>query len=226
MPDLKWNRRWGEQARQYAEGHPYFSKHSMYGLQWGHPLHGTAKFVVPEYIQPRMVDADTVLEIGPGGGRYTQFLLDCSHLILVEYNTEFFAILEELYGDKGPKLSFVTSDGSSLPGVPDQSVDFVFSFDCFVHLDIPLIRGYLADIGRVLAPDGYAVIHYADKNKEAAQKQGSNFSPTTSEKMRELVTEAGYEITKEDIKRISHSSIMEIRYRTNSVTRNGSHKGR
>ena len=200
------------QARQYSEGDASFAKHSMYGLQWGHPLQGSGRFVVPEYVEPRMAEADTVLEIGPGGGRYTQYLLDCSYLILVEYNTEFFPILEDLFSGKGPELSFVTSDGASLPGVPDKTVDFVFSYDCFVHLDIPLIEGYLSEIARVLAPHGRAVIHYADKTKEMAQKQGANFSPTTPETMRGLVEAAGFEITKEDTQRISHSAIMDIRY--------------
>jgi SAM-dependent methyltransferase len=47
--------------------------------------------------------------------------------------------------------------------VPDASLDFVWSFDSVVHMDPPVVRAYLREIGRVLRPGGSAVVHHADK---------------------------------------------------------------
>jgi ubiquinone/menaquinone biosynthesis C-methylase UbiE len=93
--------------------------------------------------------------------------------------------------------------------VPDKSVDFVFSFDCFVHLDLPLIETYLREIRRVLrSPESIAVLHYADQRKPLAQEKGTSFSPTDPTIMRRLVEAAGLKILAEDTERISHSAIM------------------
>jgi SAM-dependent methyltransferase len=211
MPDLDWNKRWGEQAKAFLEGDKYFNQHEIYGYQWGDPHQTSAAFIVPEYLQEYLRPEFTVLEIGPGGGRYTQFLGDCKKLYMVEYNTQFFPILKNLLSHSPAEKHYIRSPGCSFAEVPSGSIDFVFSFDCFVHLDIPLIEGYLSEIKRVLASKGIAVIHYADKRKPMAQKQGTNFSPTTPEIMHRLLNEAGFSIIKEDTERISHSAIVAFR---------------
>ena len=213
MPDLDWNKRWGEQAKDFQNGDEYFNRQKIYGYQWGDPkaANYSASFVLPEYLQEYSQHANTILEIGPGGGRYSQFLGNCEDLYLVEYNTEFFPILEDLLQKEPCKKHYIASGGAEMPGVPEQSVDFVFSFDCFVHLDEPLIRGYLDEIKRVIKPDGISVIHYADKRKKGAQAQGSNFSDMTPDKMKSLLQEHGFQIVKEDTERISHSAIAAFR---------------
>lgn len=214
MPDLDWNKRWGEQAKQYKQGDPYFAKHKIYGYQWGNPLETTANFVPAEFIGPYLANDSVVCEIGPGGGRYSQYLQSAKQLYLVEYNTEFFELLGTVLKDSTCEKIYVHSPGSSLPGIQDKSIDLVFSFDCFVHLDIPLIKGYLEEIKRVLKPSAVAVIHYADKTKPAAQAQGTNFSNTTPEIFRQLLDEFGFSIIKEDTARISHSAIVAFRVGT------------
>lgn len=48
-----------------------------------------------------------------------------------------------------------------LPAIPTASVDYVFSFDTFVHFDPPLFDAYLGEIARVLRPGGVLHLHYA-----------------------------------------------------------------
>lgn len=208
MPNLDWNKRWGNQAEAFSDGDEYFNRNKIYGYQWGDPLKTTAKFVVPEYILEYLTDESVVLEIGPGGGRYSQFLVNSKKLYMVEYNPQFFPILEKLLEGSPSERVYVQSPGSSLPGIPDRSIDFLFSFDCFVHLDIDLINGYLEEISRVLKLDGIAVIHYADKRKELAQKKGTDFANTTPEIMEEILKAQGFQIKKHDTERISHSAIV------------------
>src|SRR5207245_11411542 len=40
------------------------------------------------------------------------------------------------------------NDGRSLSMIPDASVDFVFSFDSFVHLPREIVEGYLNELRR------------------------------------------------------------------------------
>jgi ubiquinone/menaquinone biosynthesis C-methylase UbiE len=209
VPDLAWNRRWGEQARAFERREPFFAKHEIYGYQWGDPRQTTAAFVIPEFIAPYLKKGGVTLEIGPGGGRYSQFLKESGTCIFVEYNPEFFPILRRMFEGSKCAIECIHSTNCTFPAVPDKSVDFVFSFDCFVHLDLPLIETYLREIRRVLrSPESIAVLHYADQRKPLAQEKGTSFSPTDPTIMRRLVEAAGLKILAEDTERISHSAIM------------------
>jgi SAM-dependent methyltransferase len=46
--------------------------------------------------------------------------------------------------------------------LPDDSVDFVFSFDSFVHIDREIVDAYLGEIGRILKPGGKGFIHHSN----------------------------------------------------------------
>ncbi len=104
----------------------------------------------------------TVLEIGPGGGRWSVVLAPrAERLILVDVTERVLAVCRERLGSPDG-VSYVRSSGSDLPGVADGSVDAVWSFDVFVHV-APLDQaGYLDEIARVLRPGGVAAIHHAD----------------------------------------------------------------
>lgn len=56
-------------------------------------------------------------------------------------------------------VRFIVSDGK-LP-IPSGSVDYVFSFDTFVHFERELFDAYLSEIARVLKPGGVLHLHYA-----------------------------------------------------------------
>jgi hypothetical protein len=46
--------------------------------------------------------------------------------------------------------------------IPDSSVDFVFSFDSFVHLRRDLVEAYLNELGRILKVGGKGFIHHSN----------------------------------------------------------------
>ena len=72
-----------------------------------------------------------------------------------------------------PNVSTLLTDGSSLKGVDDRSVDLLFSFDSLVHADAHAIAGYLHEAGRVLADDGVAFVHHS--NLAACGRNGSRW---------------------------------------------------
>lgn len=101
-----------------------------------------------------------VLEIGPGYGRWTRKLLEISaHLIVVDVTEKCIAHCRNEFGVNA-NVEFHVNDGRSLPFVNDQSVDFVWSFDVFVHIEPPDVEHYLMEFRRILKPGGLAIIHH------------------------------------------------------------------
>ena len=116
-------------------------------------------------VYPRVRDflpAATILEIAPGFGRWTEFLLPhCHELIGVDVAPKCQEVCAERFADH-PEARFFTNDGHSLPMVGDAAVDFAFSFDSLVHVEAETLAGYLAELERVLKPDGVGFIHHSN----------------------------------------------------------------
>jgi phospholipid N-methyltransferase len=186
------------------------AKDGLYGLQWGDPedpqspaLQGVRDRWLMPYVDP----AATGLEIGPGGGRWTRYLLGFRQLYVVDYHAELLAELRKNFPH--PHIVEILNNGNDFPAVPPASVDFVFSFGVFVHLDLDIIRAYLANLRGVIHANTQLVIQYADKDKPKAQKNKS-FSNNNPRCMRAAVEEAGYRILEEDNASLDHSAIMRF----------------
>jgi SAM-dependent methyltransferase len=104
----------------------------------------------------------TILEIAPGFGRFTRYLKDrCEHLIAVDLTERCINACKERFSGE-THITYQVNDGKSLPGVEDDSIDFVFSFDSLVHVEHEVIEGYLREMGRVLKPDGVGFFHHSN----------------------------------------------------------------
>ena len=104
----------------------------------------------------------TLLEIAPGYGRWTSYLIaQCDRLIGVDLVEKCVEHLRERFAEH-PRAVFHRNDGTSLEMVPDRSVDFAFSFDSLVHADRTVIDAYLHQLARKLRPDGAGFIHHSN----------------------------------------------------------------
>jgi len=189
-----------------------FKPAGIYGLEWGDPeTVPPLKFVRDRWVLPYVQPSQACVEIGPGGGRWTRYLVGFSKLYVVDYHDE---LLDELKKNfKNPNIIFVKNNGTDFPSVADHSVDFLFSFGVFVHLDVPLINEYLANMRRILRPAGNAVIQYSDKTKVMAREDAgldSGFSENDPSRMRKMVTEAGFSVIEEDLTSLWHSSLIRF----------------
>jgi len=101
----------------------------------------------------------------------------------------------------------IKNNGTDFPNVKDNSIDFVFTFDTFVHLDIDIIDKYLVEMFRVMKQGAYAVIHYSDKTKDTAFKN-KGFSVNSPEIMRSMIRRRGFIIRDESTTAMRHSSIV------------------
>lgn len=110
----------------------------------------------------RFVPSATILEIGPGFGRWTQFLRQCcTRLIVVDLVDRCIESCRERFvADR--HIEYVVNDGASLEMVPDGSVDFIFSFDSLVHAEADAIGAYLMQAARKLRPSGAGFIHHSN----------------------------------------------------------------
>jgi SAM-dependent methyltransferase len=110
----------------------------------------------------RLLPAATVLEIAPGHGRWTDFLArHCDRLIGVDLSSSCVDVCRERFAGR-PNLEFFVNDGRSLDMVDDGTVDLVFSFDSLVHVELDVLRSYLEQIARKLAPGGSAFLHHSN----------------------------------------------------------------
>jgi SAM-dependent methyltransferase len=154
MPTIDRNKSMWESEYDWSQG----------GEEWSKPWGGTQN--VWEYvILPRIktfLPAHTIVEIGPGFGRWTQFLKDhCERLIAVDLSSTCVDSCRRRF-QAFANVTVLQNDGRSIPVAENASVDFVFSFDSLVHADAETLRSYLRELARVLVPRGSAFIHHSN----------------------------------------------------------------
>lgn len=112
-------------------------------------------------IMLRNIEADsTVIEIGPGFGRWTRKLVEISsRVMVVDVAEKCINHCRNVFGANS-NIEFHVNDGRSLAFAQDNSVDFIWSFDVFVHIEPEDIEGYMQEFRRVLKDGGVAIIHH------------------------------------------------------------------
>ena len=208
MPDLKTTLHLDMLQRARDRG--WLERDGLYGLHWGDPENPEEtglRAIRDHWLLPYVDPEKTGLEIGPGGGRWTRYMLGFQRLYVVDYHAELLAELRRNFGQT--HIVEIANNGTDFPGVPASSVDFVFSFGVFVHLDFDIIRAYLVNLRDVVHAGTQIVIQYADKDKPAA-RQNSSFSNNNPRRMRRAVDRAGYRVVEEDTISLDHSSIMRF----------------
>lgn len=156
------------------------------GDEWNDPKEIGIDVESPEEILPYLDRAvfspflgttDVLLEIGPGGGRFTELLLPkCRRLIAVDTSSTMLELLRERFGADAP-IEYRLGDGLGLGGVADSSVDAAFSYGVFVHLQHWDTYNYLRELHRVLKPGGKAVIQHANTFSELGWQVFENEVP-------------------------------------------------
>lgn len=159
MPSIDWNlEEWGAR-HEWACGGDEWSDIADYCNQ---PYAAWKRALIETFIDGLVPPVADVVEIAPGYGRWTEHLLaKAAHVDIVDINQNCLDTCVKRFSSSG-RLDVHLSPGSSLPFLSDGSADFVWSFDSFVHMDPPVVAGYISEVSRVLRPGGKAVIHHAD----------------------------------------------------------------
>ena len=182
------------------------------GDEWSAPW-GDAATQWHCVILPRIhsfLPAHTVLEIAPGYGRWTQFLQpEAQHLIVVDLSESCIEACKSRFADAA-NISYHVNDGKSLAMVPDESVDFAFSFDSLVHADLDVLRSYLVELRNKLSPDGVAFLHHSNIGAYARRWAVQNHLPRNLWRALGTLRFAGhshdrdFSVTAESVERVCH----------------------
>ena len=226
MPTAAWNTRWAKGLRRFKRS----DEDGHYGDHWGDPTLTGLRYrwhrlrngrtqpgdlgkVVKRHLRPYVTPDSVVMEIGPGGGRFTQFLVDAREVVLVDLNKQFFRYLRKRFRKQRRKLTFYQTSGYELDDIDSGTIDFVFSFGTFVHIDPEGIDEYLGEIFRVLHSGGIVTIQYADRDKPYLHTvpDYAGFSDMNAPKMEALVAGRGFEIVEHDRALLDHSNVVVIR---------------
>lgn len=131
---------------QQAWGEKGYYEHFSYGV-------GITR-VVDVGISPFIAENKTVLEIGSGGGTFTNFLINkCKHLTAIDVIKK-----PDQFNDFADFTYHELTDKSfDCAPIKSRSMDFVFSYNVFCHLSNDAVKAYLKSIHRVLKKGGNAV---------------------------------------------------------------------
>ncbi len=150
--------------------------------------------LIDEVMKPHV--SGVVLEIGPGAGRWSVELVELARELVVADISE--TCLQECRQRLGERVRFHLITDGSLSFLDNDSVDSVWSYDVFVHINPADIETYLTEIARVLVPGGVAVIHHSGEYSEDDDTELSFRSHMTAPFFAHLVGNAGLELMSQD----------------------------
>jgi len=154
-------------------------------------------------------EAGRVLDVATGQGNFIPFILECKsydEIVAVDTIAEFAQAIDKQFGDK--KVTFKVADAYKLP-FNDNSFDTVTMSNSIHHFEKP--AKILAEIGRVLKPDGRVIIHemYSD-NLSPAQQSHKLIHHISAERDMILGNFHAETYTKQDLGSIAESSFAKV----------------
>ena len=118
--------------------------------------------IVDSLILPNIGPSTKVLEIGCNKGDWTQYFRDALEITASDENPNNINFC--IQNLNLPNCHFHHINNSSLSFVPNESIDFIWSFDTFTKLSSEQTLSYLHEIARVLKPNGICFIHHPGYN--------------------------------------------------------------
>lgn len=147
----------------------FYSAHTdgVYGYEYGDPCSeetittvnsfnlGNYNTIRTKYLLP-FIKEKNVLEIGCGGGKWTNLMTDANSVIAVDIFPSSHSYIHKLNNNK---IQFYLNNGHDLKAIKNKSIDYVFSVDALVKSEKEIIKNYIFEISRVLTIGGKFCIH-------------------------------------------------------------------
>ncbi len=141
---------------------------------------------VSKYFQPRK----DILEIGPGAGRWSVILATIANsLTLVDLTSESLHVCRQRLASFS-HCKFYQTDGRNLSFIAADSIDYVWSFDVFVHIAPADTETYIHSLSSILRKGGIAIIHHP----AYGGYKGGFRSSTTNHFFQTILTKYGFRI--------------------------------
>jgi SAM-dependent methyltransferase len=118
------------------------------------------KTLVDEVLRTYIKPGTAVLEIGAGAGRWTEIIQPIAReLFAVDVSVRALDLCKKKLSSAANTRFFLTRN-AHLGFIQDRTIDAIWSFDVFVHINPEDTESYLSEVKRVLVPGGIAVIHH------------------------------------------------------------------
>jgi ubiquinone/menaquinone biosynthesis C-methylase UbiE len=130
----------------------------------GQPYDAWKRSLFEEFMARYITNTSHVLEIGPGHGRWTKLYVDSvGHVSLVDLSPSCIEHCKNVFNSFG-HVDYFVNNGTTLKVIGDETMDFIWSYDVFVHIERQEFKSYMSEFARILKHGGIAVIHH--KNAE------------------------------------------------------------
>jgi len=140
-----------------------------HGGYFGHNNSVRNQLGLEHYLKTEVEKNLTILEIGCGRGRWSKFIyetlqpkkLQCIDVLSQEHN----GFWSFVGNEKKERLEYFQVKNFSLDEIPDNSLDFVFSYDVWCHISSSSQELYLESLYKKCKPGAKLLIMYADPEK-------------------------------------------------------------
>ena len=155
---------WNEYTKIWER--EFSSRYNHLGDEWnddGTPERKRDNFYFAAYAE-RFIDSDTnVLEIGPGGGKWTvRIAPKVKKIIVMDVSEEMLKLTKKRCELEGiNNVEYLLANGKDFQPIADESIDFFFSYDVFVHIALEDTWAYAQEMFRILSPGSLGVCHHA-----------------------------------------------------------------
>lgn len=130
------------------------------GDEWGNAA--DVDRIAELFIRPYVTSQSVVAEIGVGGGRIAlRVAPHVGRLVCFDLSPEMLTRARETLRGFS-HVDFVLLTEPAFPDRFDDTLDFVYAFDVFVHLDLHTMWKYLNEIYRMLKSGRHAFLHTAN----------------------------------------------------------------
>lgn len=154
--------------------------------------------LIDEMILKYIVKDSIILEIGPGAGRWSETLQKlASKLILADISQRCLNLCKKRFKNcKNVEYRLIKR---KLDFISNNSIDYIWSYDVFVHINPTDIEGYIIDFERILRPGGYAIIHHSGEYSSEKDARGRGFrSYMNADLFAHIVKKSKMEIIRQD----------------------------
>lgn len=164
--------------------------------------------LIEKVLSPHLNSRISALEIGPGAGRWTEHIApNVGDFTGVDISADCVAICKDRFKDVSTARFFETT-GTDLSMVSDNSIDFTWSFDVFVHINAIDVSAYLAELARVSKDGAHLVLHHG----AIAGEQGGWRSNLTGQAFDLIAEESGFDLVEAVNSWASDTGVHELSY--------------
>lgn len=170
MPSIKWNSDvWGRDYTWPQHGDEWSDMANFCNI----PYDMWKDSVAREFFF-HIINTSNVLEIGCGHGRWSSLIapkVPQGHLDVVDLNKSCIEFCKEKLAQYS-NINYWQNDGKNLNFIADSSIDFIWSFDTFVHIEEPEVKMYAKELYRTMKRQAMGIIHHSGSPTDEQRRNG------------------------------------------------------